>query len=178
MKATNRLARLSLVAAVLASCVGCDQFTKHIAQSALKGRPAHSFCGDVFRLQYAENPGAFLGLGGRLPPAARSAVLVAVNLAITTGLVAALVLGWPMTPLQLAGCALLLAGAVGNLIDRLRFDGLVVDFMNLGVGPVRSGIFNVADVAIMIGAAVLVLPGIVRRPDASGLVHGAADSKN
>jgi signal peptidase II len=158
MIATNRLARCCLVAAVLATCVGCDQLTKQVAQSQLKGRPAHSFCGDVFRLEYAENPGAFLGLGGRLPPFARFAVLVAVNVAITTGLVTAIVLGWRMTSWQLAGCALLLAGAVGNLIDRLRFDGLVVDFMNLGVGPLRSGIFNVADMAIMAGALLLVLP--------------------
>ncbi len=158
MIATNRLLRLCLVAAVLGSCVGCDQFTKHIAQSRLKGQPARSFCGDVFRLQYVENPGAFLGLGGRLPPAARFAVLVTINLVITTGLLGAIVFGWRMTALQLAGCALLLSGAVGNLIDRLRFDGLVVDFMNLGIGPLRSGIFNVADMAIMAGAALLILP--------------------
>ena len=38
-----------------------------------------------------------------------------------------------------AGCALLLAGAVGNLIDRVRFGGLVIDSMNLGVGPLPLG---------------------------------------
>jgi signal peptidase II len=154
----NRLARLMAVVVILASCVGCDQFTKHIAQARLKGRPAASYCGDVFRLQYAENPGAFLGLGDRLPAAARSLVLVGVNSLIAVGLATAILLGWTMTPWRLAGCALLLAGAMGNLIDRLRFDGLVVDFLNLGVGPLRSGIFNVADMAIMAGALLLVLP--------------------
>ncbi len=53
---------------------------------------------------------------------------------------------------------LLLGGAIGNLIDRVRFDGLVIDFMNLGVGPLRTGIFNVADVAISCGAVLLILP--------------------
>ena len=56
------------------------------------------------------------------------------------------------------GLALLLSGAVGNLIDRLRYDGLVIDFLNFGVGPLRSGIFNVADMAIMAGALLLMLP--------------------
>jgi signal peptidase II len=55
-------------------------------------------------------------------------------------------------------CALLLGGAIGNLIDRVRFDGLVIDFMNLGIGPLRTGIFNVADVAISVGAVLLILP--------------------
>jgi signal peptidase II len=153
--------RLGIVAAILASCVGCDQFTKKVAQARLKGRPMASYCGDVFRLQYAENPGAFLGLGTGLPPQARTAILATVNVLITIGLVLAVSLGLRMATLRLAGCALLLSGALGNLIDRLRYDGLVIDFMNLGLGPLRSGIFNVADVAIILGALALVLPAAV-----------------
>lgn len=49
----------------------------------------------------------------------------------------------------------LLAGGLGNLIDRLAHDGLVIDFINLGVGPLRTGIFNVADVAITGGGLAL-----------------------
>ena len=55
-------------------------------------------------------------------------------------------------------------GFEANLIDRLRFDGLVIDFMNLGVGPLRSGIFNVADVAIVVGALLLAFPLSRRAP--------------
>lgn len=156
MITSHHLWRLAAVALILTCCVGCDQFTKHLAQAQLRGAAMHSFCGDLFRLQYAENPGAFLGLGARLPAHARWVVLVGINLLIALGLVAAIVVGWRMTPWRLAGCALLLAGAVGNLIDRLRCDGLVIDFMNLGVGPLRSGIFNVADMAIMAGALLMV----------------------
>ena len=47
-----------------------------------------------------------------------------------------------------ARLALLLAGALGNLIDRIRWDGLVIDFLNLGIGPLRTGVFNVADMAV------------------------------
>jgi len=158
MTMTHRVIRLLAVVVLLASCIGCDQLTKHFAQTRLKGRPTTSYCGDMFRLQYAENPGAFLGLGRQIPPAARSIVLIAMNCVIALGLLGAIVLGRRMSPPQLAGCGLLLAGALGNLIDRMRFDGLVIDFMNLGVGPLRSGIFNVADMAIIAGALLLVLP--------------------
>jgi signal peptidase II len=47
--------------------------------------------------------------------------------------------------------ALIVGGGVSNLIDRLRYGGYVVDFLNVGIGPVRTGIFNVADMAIMVG---------------------------
>jgi hypothetical protein len=52
---------------------------------------------------------------------------------------------------------LLLAGGIGNLIDRMFHDGLVIDFLNVGIGPVRTGIFNVADMAIMAGFGLLLL---------------------
>ena len=45
-----------------------------------------------------------------------------------------------------------------NLLDRITY-GKVIDFMNLGLGPVRTGIFNVADMAIMLGAAIVVVAG-------------------
>jgi len=51
----------------------------------------------------------------------------------------------------------LLAGGIGNLIDRLFHNGLVIDFLNVGIGPIRTGIFNVADMAIMAGFGILLL---------------------
>ena len=58
----------------------------------------------------------------------------------------------------LLGLALFWAGGASNLLDRLAF-GKVVDFINVGVGPVRTGIFNVADIAIMLGVSILALAG-------------------
>ncbi|MHB9099271.1 MAG: signal peptidase II, partial [Syntrophales bacterium] len=45
---------------------------------------------------------------------------------------------------------------IGNLIDRILNDGAVIDFMNIEVGGLRTGIFNIADVVIMLGAGMLV----------------------
>ena len=53
------------------------------------------------------------------------------------------------------GLALFMAGALSNLIDRIAV-GSVIDFMNVGIGPLRTGIFNVADVAIMLGIALVI----------------------
>lgn len=55
------------------------------------------------------------------------------------------------------GISLVFAGGVGNLIDRIIHHGSVVDFINIGIGSFRTGIFNIADVAIMGGSIFLFL---------------------
>jgi signal peptidase II len=57
---------------------------------------------------------------------------------------------------QAVAYALLAGGGAGNLWDRLA-GGAVTDFLNLGIGPVRTGIFNVADLAIVAGVVVLLV---------------------
>ena len=158
MIGTRHWLRLVALAAILTTCVGCDQLTKRIARQHLDGSPPRSYCGDTFRLIYAENPGAFLGLGGQLPPMARWTLLVVVNSLVAAALTVIILWNSSMSAMRATACALLLSGALGNLIDRVRFDGLVIDFMNLGVGPLRTGIFNVADVAVSLGAVLLILP--------------------
>jgi signal peptidase II len=153
----RRVLPVLLPAIVLFSCIGCDQWTKSLATEHLRQAPAMSFLGDTLRIQYAENPGAFLGAGSQLAPATRFAILVVINgvfLALIAGLVFIKRLSGPMQHLAVV---LLLAGGIGNLIDRIFHHGLVIDFLNVGIGPVRTGIFNVADMAIMAGFAILIL---------------------
>ena len=55
-----------------------------------------------------------------------------------------------------------LSGGLGNLVDRIINDGRVIDFMNIGIGSLRTGIFNVADVCITVGVVVLVFQALQR----------------
>jgi signal peptidase II len=129
-----------------------------------------SFAGGVFRIQYAENPGAFLSLFGTLDPAFRFWLFQVINGAMLLGVATLLLMGrWPPDLWQWSALALILAGGIGNLIDRVRFDNHVIDFLVLSTGPLpvpyfgeaRTGIFNVADVAITAGFLML-LPLIFR----------------
>ena len=60
----------------------------------------------------------------------------------------------------LIAIALLLGGGIGNLIDRLVNEGRVIDFMNVGIGSLRTGVFNVADMAIMAGVGLIMLSAL------------------
>jgi signal peptidase II len=155
----RRAMRWCALMIIVLGCVGCDQVTKSVAQNHLKGQAPRAFCGGALRLEYAENPGAFLSLGQDWPPVARLVLLTVMNGLLMATIAGVLVVRWNMSGKTFLACALLLSGGVGNLIDRVRLDGLVVDFLNLGIGPLRTGIFNVADVAISLGAVGLILAG-------------------
>ncbi|PYR60404.1 MAG: signal peptidase II [Acidobacteria bacterium] len=152
----TRVARLLLLVVVTASCVGCDQVTKSIARAQLAGRPTISLLGDSVRLLYAENPGGFMSLGADLPEPVRSLVFGPVVAATLTFLVWIALRNRALGPVQVAAVALVIAGGAGNLIDRALF-GTVRDFMNLGIGTLRTGIFNVADFAVLAGVSVMLV---------------------
>src|SRR5215471_5690430 len=94
--------------------IGCDRVTKHVATEKLAGMPAQSYLAGTFRLEYAENPGAFLSVGGRLPRQARFVLLVgAVSLTLVTLAYFALTHGW--SGLALIGASLTFAGGLSNV---------------------------------------------------------------
>lgn len=167
--------RLAALLAVLVPTVACDQATKAMAVADLRGAGVSHHFGGLLRLVYAENPGAFLGLGRGLPDGVRLALFsVVVALVLLVG--AAFIVRTPMGKAAIIGAALLVAGGVGNLIDRVARPGhRVVDFMQLRAGPLQTGIFNVADIAIMAGAGLMVVSTWRRRKNDDGDSEGGVD---
>jgi signal peptidase II len=140
---------------IAAAVLALDRFTKVLAERNLQDGPVELIPG-VLDLRYTTNPGGAFGLFGGIPW---------LFVAISAAVVVAIVLASRRLPTTASGVGLglVLGGAIGNLIDRAirgpGFSGEVVDFIDLQVWP----IFNVADSAIVIGAAVLLLSGL-RRP--------------
>lgn len=153
----TRIHRLVLAVLVLFFCTGFDQITKDIAREKLASSPPISLLNDTIRIQYSENSGAILGLGSNLPSEVRFALFVVFN-----GLISVITLIYALKThdlrlIQLVGLLLIASGGIGNLIDRLFNNGFAIDFMNLGIGSLRTGIFNVADVFIVTGAFTFIL---------------------
>jgi signal peptidase II len=144
-----------LFIAVSVLSIAFDQWTKQIATDALRGQPPHTWLGDTFRLQFATNEGAFLSLGANLPPQARYWMLTLGVGALLAALAGYALFSKKLDLFQVGSYSLIASGGFSNWIDRARFDGVVVDFMNMGLGPVRTGVFNVADIAILVGIGLL-----------------------
>lgn len=149
MKSFRRAALLCLL---LAATAGCDRVTKHYAVTTLAGNPGQSYLGDTIRLDYYENAGGFLSAGSTWSPQARTVVFQVANGVFLFGTVI-MAIRYQWSRLAAVGLILFVAGGLSNLIDRVAM-GSVVDFLTIGIGSFRTGIFNVADVAIMAGVAV------------------------
>jgi len=146
------IVRLALLV-VVTSTIGCDQATKRLAAEHLMGAETQSLLGDTVRLGYAENTGAFLSLGADLSPAIRTAIF-SVGCSVMLLVCAFVAFRNRQRLVPLFALALVCAGGVSNVIDRIT-RGSVIDFLNVGIGSLRTGIFNVADVAILAGVIVL-----------------------
>jgi len=131
-----------------------DFVTKWLVQQRFHLHERVPVIGDYLRLTFIYNPGAAFGI--HLGDYSRQIFLVLSIIA----LIALTVMYWS-TPLRdrvrLVAISLICAGAIGNLVDRIRSHRGVVDFLDIGIGDLRWPVFNVADIAVTTGAIFLAL---------------------
>ncbi len=160
----TRILKTVAIFAIVLMNVGCDQATKSMARTWLAGRGTVALIDNIVVLHYVENEGAFMSLGTRLPGPVRTVVLFAAPIVILGILTAYILLGRHFDTVALVGAACVAGGGVGNLIDRLANAGRVSDFAVVGIGALRSGIFNFADLSIMAGCLLLLIGSRKRAP--------------
>lgn len=140
---------LYISGAIIAGLIVLDQIVKVWARASLRGTPGYSYLGGFVQVEYAENRGAFLSLGAQLSETARTGFFV---VGATAMLVFCVYWLWKTAAhtFSMVSFSLVIAGGVGNLIDRI-FRGSVTDYVHMGFTSLRTGVFNVADVAISAG---------------------------
>ena len=146
----------TLFLGIAALVILLDQLTKGWIIATMRLHDAYPVIDGFFNIIYVRNPGAAFCFLAGASPVFRSVFFLAVTLAAIF-----LILHYlRQTKIEeitlVLSLALILAGAVGNLIDRVRF-GEVVDFLDVYVGTYHWPAFNVADAAITTGAALLVI---------------------
>ena len=155
--------RIALALIVMLT-IGCDQAAKALARRTLMNSdPVKT---GILTLFHTENAGAFLSLGSDLPPNLRHLIFDGL---VSIGLIAAgfvLFTGRMQPGTDDVAIAFIIGGGVGNLIDRFRMGGRVTDFIFLQAGPLHTGVFNVADMAITGGVLWLALSWMFRKKTA------------
>lgn len=145
-----------LIVTLLLATVGLDRITKVIARDRLESAPPISLFGGIVRLDYVENPGAFLGLGSGLSETTRFWIFSVLVGGFLIGLFLYVLINRRLSVIEVAAFSLILGGGLGNLIDRVLYD-YVIDFLVVGIRRLRTGVFNVADLAITAGVGLLFL---------------------
>ncbi len=138
----------ALFVGLAAGVVVLDQLSKAWVTAAIAQGSAIQLVGDLVRLIHSHNSGALFGLFGS------SAPVLALASVVVIGLIVWFHAHSGRNPLISIALGLLLGGALGNLVDRLRL-GYVVDWVDMGIGTVRFWTFNLGDSAI--SAAILLL---------------------
>ena len=132
--------------------IGCDRITKNLAKEHLMYHEPISYFHNTVRLEYVENTGAALSLGDQLSKPVSFWLLSVIPLIFLIILFVYTIKNAKIfSPLRMLALSLIIAGGLGNIIDRLLYDRHVTDFMNVGISNLRTGIFNVADMCVTAG---------------------------
>lgn len=162
----SRGARYALLALIGVIVIVIDQITKVWIMQSMRLHESIPIVPNLFSLTYIRNPGAAFGLLAGSSNAFRT-VFFGVTSLFALALLGTILVRLPekdwVGQLSIAG---ILGGAIGNLIDRLRF-GEVIDFLDVYIESYHWPAFNVADSAISVGVVCLILHFAFERKEAS-----------
>jgi signal peptidase II len=144
--------------------IGCDQVSKIIVRQKIDYNENISLIDNHLTLTKVENTGAFLSTGDNLPKAVRFMLLSILPIIVLGyGLYYLFFLKNVPKEIQLGLC-FLIGGGIGNIFDRLMY-GSVTDFLHIDFVVFRTGIFNFADISVMIGVGMLFFQSFIKRID-------------
>ena len=141
-----------------------DQLTKAFIHTTMSLYSSRVVIDGFLSITYVRNPGAAFGFLAQASPLFRSIFFVMVTLLAIGMIVYYLVKSRADQPGLVFALSLILSGALGNLIDRLRF-GEVIDFIDVYLSSHHWPAFNVADAAISLGALIMILQMVRQRTE-------------
>jgi signal peptidase II len=156
---SKRIFKTIGVVLILLANIGCDQISKGLVRRKISYFETISLIDDHLTLTKVENTGAFLSVGSGLPDALKFLLLSGVPLmALAFGLVY-LFTRQHLSLMSRFALSFAIGGGIGNIYDRI-INGSVTDFLHISFGFFQTGIFNMADVSIMVGMILFFLQSI------------------
>ncbi|HFA48993.1 MAG TPA: signal peptidase II [Bacteroidetes bacterium] len=153
---TNKIIRTLFIFILIAANVGCDQISKSIVRETVDRSEWIEVYHDNLILTNVENTGAFFGLGADMPPMLKN-ILLSLVPALAISVILFVVLTRRQLPRSaVVGLSFIIGGGTGNIFDRIAY-GSVTDFLHMDFGVFKTGIFNMADVSIMVGMGIVLL---------------------
>ncbi|MCV9385100.1 signal peptidase II [Reichenbachiella ulvae] len=150
MKILKKGIRNVMVITVLLSNIGCDQISKNVARDYINYGEKISVVSSYLTLTKVENSGAFLSLGNTLPNFIKIPLLTIFPSLVLIGMLVFILRKRKMDLNYSLPIAFIIGGGIGNLYDRILY-GSVTDFLHMNFQFFQTGIFNMADVSIMVG---------------------------
>jgi signal peptidase II len=144
-----------------------DRATKILAFEFLRGEGVINVIGNYMTLVYTENGGAFLSLGASWNPFVKYLILIVLPIGLCLLLLYYLMAKEKyIRKIIIMGS--IIGGGLGNLVDRLFNGFMVIDFLNFGIGNMRTGILNVADLSVTVGIILFIISESLARKNIEG----------
>ena len=155
--------RIALVFSLIILNIGCDQISKKMVRNQVDVHSKTELVGDNFILTNVENSGAFLGMGSELNPTIKLILLLILPVVVLLLVLYYLLTKKDLDSLTITGLSFIVGGGIGNLYDRILY-GSVTDFFHIDLGGIfKTGIFNMADVSVMVGMGFILLSGFTKK---------------
>nr|WP_289046078.1 signal peptidase II [uncultured Olleya sp.] len=140
-----------------------DQMSKFIVRADVIAGTETEIFGQYFTLHNVENKGAFLGMGSDFSPTLRIALLLVLPIIVLALVLRHIIKDKTMDTMTLVGFCCIIGGGIANVYDRIVY-GSVTDFLHIDLGGVfRTGIFNIADVSVMVGMGCLIVGSFIKK---------------
>ncbi len=159
MKKINRKIRILLILSLVMLNIGCDQISKTMVRQTIAPDQKIEVFKDNFILTKVENSGAAYSLGSDLAPLLKILLLQILPVIVIIFLLRLILIKTNYSKETILGFTFIIGGGIGNLYDRI-IHGSVTDFMIMDLGIIKTEIFNMADVSIMIGSFIIIIVSI------------------
>lgn len=140
-----------------------DQLSKLWVRAEVMAGSRKELLGQYLSLHNVENKGAFLGLGSDFNPILKVMLLNVLPIVVLGFVLVHIFRNKSLDKASVIGFACIIGGGIANIYDRILY-GSVTDFLHIDLGGVfRTGIFNLADVSVMVGMGCLLLSSFKNR---------------
>ncbi|WP_378173041.1 signal peptidase II [Aquimarina sp. SS2-1] len=160
-KITGKIRVLLILSLVLVN-IGCDQISKTVVRKTIAPNEKIDVFQNNFVLTKLENSGAAYSLGADLAPVLKIIFLQIVPVVVLLILLRLILTNTGYSKETIFGFTCIIGGGIGNLYDRI-IHGSVTDFMIVNWGIIKTEIFNLADVSIMIGSFIILITALFNK---------------
>ncbi len=163
MKITQKIRIIGILSLVFLN-ISCDQISKTVVRQTIEPYERIEVFKDNFVLTKVENTGAAYSLGSNLEPNLKLILLQILPIIVLLVLLRQVLIKTSYSGETIIGLAFIIGGGIGNLFDRIVY-GSVTDFLILDLGILKTEIFNMADVSIMLGSALILISTFFDKKD-------------
>ncbi len=158
----KKIFKILFILIILVTNISCDQISKSIVRKKIDYHEKISLVNNHVTLTKVENTGAFLSLGNNMPRLIYKILMIILPLIVLGYILYYLLFKNNLSWLLVIGLSIIIGGGFGNICDRMKY-GSVTDFLHIDFVMFKTGIFNMADLSVMIGMLIVLYDLFIKK---------------